>query len=90
MNHTLELSETSIARLETELQQIHRAKAEITEQSNILGRQKVALSEELLVARKDLERTSDTVVRVAQEKEDLTKEKAALIVQLTASERECR
>lgn len=45
-------------------------------------RQKTALAEELVAARKEIERQSDTIVRVAKEKEELTKDKAALSVQV--------
>ena len=55
-----------------------------------LGRQKAALAEELIKSRKELERQSDTIVRIAKEKEELTQDKAELAVQLTASERENR
>ena len=55
-----------------------------------VSRQKTALAEELIAARKEIERQSDTIVRIAKEKEELTKDKAELTVDLTASERECR
>ena len=55
-----------------------------------LSRQKAALAEELIKSRKELERQSDTIVRIAKEKEELTQDKAELAVQLTASERENR
>ncbi len=55
-----------------------------------MSRQKASLAEELINARKDLERQSDTIVRIAKEKEELTQDKAELAVQLTASERENR
>ena len=55
-----------------------------------LSRQKAALAEELIKSRKELERQSDTIVRIAKEKEDLNQDKAELAVQLTASERENR
>ena len=48
------------------------------------------MAEELIGARKELERQSDTIVRIAKEKEDLTQDKATLTVQVTASERENR
>ena len=55
-----------------------------------VSRQKTGLAEELISARKEVERQSDTIVRIAKEKEELTHDKASLSVQLTASERECR
>lgn len=53
-------------------------------------RQKNSLAEELVCSRRELEKTNETCVRIAKEKETLTKEKAQLIVDLTASERENR
>ena len=50
----------------------------------------MALAEELLNARKEIERASDTTVRVSKEKEELTHEKAQLATELTAAERENR
>lgn len=44
----------------------------------------------MIAARKEVERHSDTIVRIAKEKEILTHDKAELSVQLTAAERECR
>ena len=55
-----------------------------------MSRQKAALAEELIAARKEVERQSDTIVRIAKEKEALTRDKAQLTVELTASERENR
>ena len=55
-----------------------------------ITRQKMALAEELLNARKEIERASDTTVRVSKEKEELTHEKAQLATELTAAERENR
>ena len=48
------------------------------------------MAEELIKSRKELERQSDTIVRIAKEKEELTQDKAELAVKLTASERENR
>ena len=55
-----------------------------------MTRQKNSLAEELVNARRECERTNETCVRIAKEKENLTKEKAQLIVDLTAAERENR
>ncbi len=55
-----------------------------------VSRQKASLAEEVIAARKELERQSDTIVRIAKEKEELTAEKAELTVQVTACERENR
>ena len=46
--------------------------------------------EELLTARKELERQSEMIMRVTKEKEELTHDKGELSVQLTACERENR
>ena len=51
---------------------------------------KANLAEELLTARKDLERQSEMILRVTKEKEELTHDKGELSVQLTACERENR
>lgn len=53
-------------------------------------RQKNSLAEELVSARRELERTNETCIRIAKEKEGMNKEKAQLVVELTASERENR
>jgi len=55
-----------------------------------MTRQKNSLAEELVNARRECERTNETCVRIAKEKENLTKEKAQLVVDLTAAERENR
>ena len=47
-----------------------------------INRQKSSLAEELLNARKEIERQSDTIVRIAKEKEELTRDKAELTVQV--------
>ena len=44
----------------------------------------------MINARREIERQSDTIIRIAKEKEELTKDKGTLTVQLTASERENR
>ena len=51
---------------------------------------KTNLTEELLSARKELERQSEMIMRVTKEKVDLTHDKAELSVQVTACERENR
>lgn len=48
------------------------------------------MAEELLQTRREVERQGDVAVRISREKEELTREKANLIVQLTAAERENR
>ncbi len=48
-----------------------------------MNRQKAALAEELIGARKEIERQGDAVIRIAKEKEDLTRDKAELTVQVS-------
>lgn len=67
-----------------------RERGELIEQLNAVSRQKAALAEELVSACKEIDRQSDTIVRIAKEKESLTRNKVELAVSLTASERENR
>lgn len=53
-----------------------------------LVRQRNTASEELIQLRGEVERHSEALLRVAKEREMLTKEKASQVVQLAASERE--
>ena len=55
-----------------------------------VSRQKQALAEEVVSARKDCERISTQLQRVDKEKERLTQDKGELVVQVTATERENR
>lgn len=55
-----------------------------------VSRQRKALDEELQRANEDLLRQADSINKLSREKEELTKEKANLVVQITASERENR
>ena len=55
-----------------------------------VSRQKQAISEELLSARKELERQQVAFEHVSKEKEILSQEKGELVVQVTAVERENR
>ena len=87
---SLRSSEQTRERLEEEVRSVNRDRSELTEQLSIVGRQKNALAEELINTRKDLERQSDAVLRLSKNKEELTKEKAELAVQITACERENR
>lgn len=50
-----------------------------------MSRQKQALAEELLQARREVERQNQNYVKVAKEKEILTQDKGELIVQVTAT-----
>lgn len=69
---------------------MNRDRGELMEQITLLTRQKTALAEELIGARKESERQSDAILRQAKAKEELMKEKAELAVQITACERENR
>jgi chromosome segregation ATPase len=60
-------------RLEEEIGALNREKADVIEQLNIIARQKASLAEELIGARKEIERQSDTIVRIVKEKEELNK-----------------
>ena len=60
------------------------------EQISTVSRQKSALAEELISTRRETERHSDAVLRLTRTKEELTKDKAELAVQITACERENR
>ena len=87
---SLRLSEQTRGRLEQEVKSLNEDRGEQMEQIALLTRQKTALAEELIGARKENEKQSDTVLRQAKAKEDLMKEKAELAVQITACERENR
>lgn len=90
MSHNLHLSEIQKEQLEQEILCINKEKAEILEQLQNIGRQKNALAEDLLLAKKDIERLSENNLRLSKEKEELNKERNNLVVDLTASERENR
>jgi len=87
---SLRLSEQTRGRLEEEIRSLSRDRAELMEQISVISRQKSALAEELINARKETERHSDAVLRLTRTKEELTKDKAELAVQITACERENR
>lgn len=55
-----------------------------------VSRQKQALTDELLTARKELERNQAAYDRIVKEKEILMTDKGELVVQVTATERENR
>ena len=55
-----------------------------------VSRSKAALSEELMKAKHEIQKSSQSLSMVAKEKEELTREKANLVTSLTASEREVR
>ena len=53
-----------------------------------MTRLKNTLAEDLIAARKDIERLSDHNMRLNKEKEELTKERGNLVIDLTGSERD--
>ena len=53
-----------------------------------MTRLKNTLAEDLIAAKKDIERLSDHNLRLNKEKEDLTKERGNLVVDLTGTERD--
>jgi len=87
---SLRLSEQTCQRLDEELGSVNRERGELTEQLGVVSRQKNALADQLISTRKDLEKHSDAILRLSKNKEELTKEKVELAVQVTACERENR
>jgi hypothetical protein len=69
---------------------MNKEKADIIEQLQNANRQKNALAEDLVMAKKDIERLGDNHLRLTKEKEDLNKERNNMVVDLAASERESR
>ena len=90
MDQNLSITEETREKLESELIQVNRERKELIENLNQVTRERDGFHDELLQARRELDRQSNNVVRLAREKEDLTKEKSNLIVQLTGSERDNR
>ncbi len=75
---------------EQEIITINREKSDILEQLQHINRLKNALAEDLLSAKKDVERLSDSNLRLAKEKEELNKDRNNFVVDLTAAERDNR
>lgn len=90
IEHKLRLSEQSHSHLDKELRGLSKERADLSERVALLTRQKSALAEELISTRRDEERQSDNLLHLAKEKEDLIKEKAELVVQITGCEKENR
>lgn len=90
MSHNLHLSDVHKEQLEQEIVSINKEKADIIEQLQNLSRQKNALAEDLVLAKKDIERLSDNNIKLTREKEELNKERNNFVVDLTAAERENR
>jgi hypothetical protein len=86
----LHLTRVQKEQIEQELITLNREKSDILEQLQHVTRQRNALAEDLLAAKKDIERLSDSNLRLTKEKEDLNKDRNNLIVDVTASERDNR
>lgn len=90
LEHKLRLSEQNQNHLDKELRDLSKERADLNERLALLTRQKNALAEELISTRRDEERQSDNLLHLAKEKEDLIKDKAELVVQITGCEKENR
>ncbi|CAF4366798.1 unnamed protein product, partial [Adineta steineri] len=88
LTHRLQLTEVSRQQIEEELSIINKEKADIIEQFQQMTRLKNTLAEDLIAAKKDIERLSDHNLRLNKEKEELTKERGNLVIDLTGSERD--
>ncbi|CAF4163203.1 unnamed protein product, partial [Rotaria sp. Silwood2] len=86
--HRLQLTEVSRQQIEQELSIVNKDKAEIIEQFQQMTRLKNTLAEDLIAAKKDVERLSEHNLRLNKEKEELTKERGNLVVDLTGTERD--
>ncbi|CAF4860155.1 unnamed protein product, partial [Rotaria sp. Silwood1] len=86
--HRLQLTEVSRQQIEHELNIVNKDKAEIIEQFQQMTRLKNTLAEDLIAAKKDVERLSEHNLRLNKEKEELTKERGNLVVDLTGTERD--
>lgn len=84
------MSEQTHNHLDKELRDLSKERADLNERLALLTRQKNALAEELISTRRDEERQSDNLLHLAKEKEDLIKDKAELVVQITGCEKENR
>ena len=90
MDQNLSITEATREKIENELMQANRDKKELIENLNQVTRERDSYHDEILQVRRELDRQSSNVVRLAREKEDLTKEKSNLIVQVTGGERDNR
>ena len=88
VEHNLELTEQSKGRLEDELRQLSRERADMLDQLNTVICQKNCLAEESVKLRHEIDRHVDTAVQMSRDKENLVKEKAELSVHRTAAKRE--
>lgn len=73
--------------LQQQLQEITRTKSDINDSFNVTCREKDALHSDLQHCRKENERQAANLQRLSKEKEELTREKAHLTVQVTGFER---
>ena len=76
--------------LEQDILYANKDKSEILEQLQNTHRQKNTLAEDLLMAKKDIERLNENQTRLTRDKEELNKERNNFVVDLTAAERENR
>ena len=90
LDQNLSITEATREKIESELIQSNRERKELIESLNQATRERDGYHDELVQARRELDRQSNNVVRLAREKEDLTKEKSNLVVQLTGAERDNR
>ncbi|CAF3320875.1 unnamed protein product [Rotaria socialis] len=86
--HRLQLTDVTRQQIEQELNMVNREKVEIIEQFQQMTRLKNTLAEDLVAAKKDIERLSEHNARLNKEKEELTKERGNLVVDLTGTERD--
>ncbi|CAF4826729.1 unnamed protein product [Rotaria sp. Silwood1] len=86
--HRLQLTEITRQQIEQELNIVNKEKVEIIEQYQQLTRIKTTLAEDLIAAKKDIERLSEHNARLNKEKEELTKERGNLVVDLSGTERD--
>ncbi|XP_069775013.1 rootletin-like isoform X7 [Narcine bancroftii] len=90
LEYRLQILEQTRGKLEQDLLGFQQEKGELQEQLGQATRQKNSVNQELVQAQHEIERQNEALLRVAKEKEELTRLKASLEVQLTSSERENR
>jgi len=84
----LELAEQSRGRLEADVRQLTRERADISEQLSVTVRQKNSAGEQLVALRREVDRHVVSVDQLSKDKEALMTDKAQLSVHITAAERE--
>uniref|UniRef100_G3W3J0 Ciliary rootlet coiled-coil, rootletin n=1 Tax=Sarcophilus harrisii TaxID=9305 RepID=G3W3J0_SARHA len=90
LERSLQAAELAREALEQQLPAFQKERGQLQDQLAQLSRQLGAQQEELQRVHRDGERHSEGLERAFREMESLTKERASLLVQLTASERENR